>query len=75
MTNAERIAASLNGAEISEKLFFSQHTVQTHVSHALTKLNLRTRVKLAATVARRKLPLTPTPTQSSESEPRPQLSR
>lgn len=72
VTIAELVAAGLNGAEISDKLFISQRTVQTHVSHALTKLDLRTRVELAAfTVARRQS----APTHESEPEPSPQLSR
>ncbi|MCC3326001.1 LuxR C-terminal-related transcriptional regulator [Gordonia bronchialis] len=34
-------------------LFISTRTAQTHVSHALAKLGLRTRVELAAHVAGR----------------------
>lgn len=52
-TIAELIAAGLNGAEIGEKLYISQRTVQTHVSHTLAKLDLRTRVEIAAAVTRR----------------------
>lgn len=74
VTITELVAAGLNGAEISEKLFISQRTVQTHVSHALTKLDLRTRVELAAfTVARRQL--APTSDLAQSSEPSPQISR
>lgn len=72
MTIAELVAAGLSGAEISDKLFISQRTVQTHVSHALTKLDLRTRVELAAfTVARRH----PATTHEPELESRPRSSR
>lgn len=53
VTIAELVASGYNGAEIAEKLFISQRTVQTHVSHALRKLDLRTRVELAALVAAR----------------------
>jgi DNA-binding CsgD family transcriptional regulator len=53
VTIAELVAAGLNGAEIAQKLYISQRTVQTHVSHALAKMGLRTRVELAAAVARR----------------------
>jgi len=60
VTIVELIAAGLNGAEIADKLYISRRTVQTHVSHALTKLNLRTRVELAAfTVSHRQLTAPP----------------
>ena len=53
VTVAELVAAGLSGAQIAERLFISTRTVQTHVSHALAKLGLRTRVELAAYVAGR----------------------
>lgn len=53
VTIAEMVATGLNGTEIAERLFISQRTVQTHVSHVLTKMGLRTRVELAALVAGR----------------------
>ncbi|HQV19749.1 MAG TPA: helix-turn-helix transcriptional regulator, partial [Gordonia sp. (in: high G+C Gram-positive bacteria)] len=58
LTRTERAIAELvgdgcNGPEIAERLHISTRTVQTHVSHALTKLGLRTRVELAAFVAGR----------------------
>ena len=52
VTVAELVGAGLNGAEIAQRLYISQRTVQTHVSHILTKLGLRTRVELAAAAAR-----------------------
>ncbi len=54
VTVAELVASGLNGAEIAQRLYISQRTVQTHVSNALTKLDLRTRVELAALAVARK---------------------
>ncbi|WP_158171394.1 helix-turn-helix transcriptional regulator [Rhodococcus sp. JT-3] len=70
VTIAELIAAGLNGTEIADKLYISQRTVQTHVSHTLTKLDLRTRVELAAFTVSRRHTTTPPPTG-----PSPQVSR
>lgn len=53
VTVVELVALGLNGSEIAERLFISPRTVQTHVSHALRKMNLRTRVDLAAFVVGR----------------------
>ena len=52
-TVAELVAAGMSGGEIADRLFISTRTVQTHVSHALAKLGLRTRVELAAFVVGR----------------------
>lgn len=54
VTVAELVAAGLSGAEIADRLVISTRTVQTHVSHALTKLELRTRVELAGYVVRQR---------------------
>jgi DNA-binding NarL/FixJ family response regulator len=50
VTVAELVAAGLSGSEIATRLYISPRTVQTHVSHALTKLGLRTRIDLATFV-------------------------
>jgi DNA-binding CsgD family transcriptional regulator len=45
---AELVAAGMSGPDIARQLYVSPRTVQTHVSHALAKLGLRTRAELAA---------------------------
>ena len=43
----------LTNREIAERLFVSRRTVQTHLSHAFAKLEVSSRVQLAAAAARR----------------------
>lgn len=44
----ELLARGLRNKQIAAELFVSPRTVETHVSHALAKLQVRTRVELAA---------------------------
>ena len=57
MRIAELIATGLDGKQISAQLFISRSTVQTHVSHALAKLGLHSRLELAAELTRRNQPM------------------
>ena len=41
----------MTSPQIATRLFISPRTVQTHISHSLRKLDLRSRVELATTVA------------------------
>ncbi|GLZ54699.1 helix-turn-helix transcriptional regulator [Actinomycetospora sp. NBRC 106378] len=49
---ADLIADGVAGPDMAARLAISPRTVQTHVSNALRKLGLRTRVELATTAAR-----------------------
>ncbi|WP_433803636.1 LuxR C-terminal-related transcriptional regulator [Actinomycetospora sp. CA-084318] len=49
---ADLVAEGVAGPEMAARLAISPRTVQTHVSNALRKLGLRTRVELATTAAR-----------------------
>lgn len=49
---AALVADGLPNPEIARQLFISRRTVQTHVSHALTKLGLSSRVELAVAATR-----------------------
>lgn len=50
---ADFVAEGLSNPQIAERMFVSRRTVKTHVSHALAKLGLASRVMLAAEGARR----------------------
>lgn len=50
---AERVSQGLTSPQIATQLYVSPRTVQTHISHILRKLDLRSRVELAALLARR----------------------
>jgi DNA-binding CsgD family transcriptional regulator len=45
------IAAGLTNRETAERLFVSPHTVNSHLRHAFTKLNVNSRLELARVVA------------------------
>jgi DNA-binding CsgD family transcriptional regulator len=58
LTDTERAVADLAGQglsnpQIAARLFISRHTVHTHMGHILDKLGLKSRVALAAALARR----------------------
>jgi len=60
LTNSElavvRLATEgLTNRQIGERLFVSRRTVETHLSHVFTKLDIATRTQLAG-VATRRLP-------------------
>jgi len=47
---ARLIAKGLSNPDIAGRMFLSRNTVQTHVSHILTKFNARSRVEIARAV-------------------------
>ena len=49
----ELAATGATNKMIAQKLWISPHTVDSHLRHSFTKLGLRSRVALAALVARR----------------------
>jgi DNA-binding CsgD family transcriptional regulator len=50
-TVADLVAEGLSNPQIAERLFVSRRTVQTHVAHIFTKLDIGSRAQLAALVA------------------------
>jgi DNA-binding CsgD family transcriptional regulator len=44
---ARLVAAGRSNPDIANQMFLSRHTVESHVSHILTKLNARSRVEIA----------------------------
>jgi len=47
------VAEGLSNPQVGERLFISRRTVQTHLSHIFTKLDVSSRSQLAAVVGRR----------------------
>lgn len=50
---AQLVADGLSNPDIARQMFLSRNTVQTHVSHILTKLNARSRQQIARAVPQR----------------------
>ncbi|OLB80266.1 MAG: hypothetical protein AUI14_07300 [Actinobacteria bacterium 13_2_20CM_2_71_6] len=59
LTVAYLVAEARSNPEIAGMLFLSRRTVQTHVSHILTKLGARSRVEIAKEALRHPRPVTP----------------
>ncbi len=55
---AHLVAAGLSNPEIATRLFLSARTIEAHVSHILTKLNVKSRLQVALMIA------PPVPTQA-----------
>jgi len=45
---AELVAASLTNRQIAQRLFLSEKTVETHITRILTKLDITSRIAVAA---------------------------
>jgi DNA-binding CsgD family transcriptional regulator len=52
-TVASLVAEGLSNPQIGDRLYVSRRTVQTHLAHVFTKLDLTSRTQLAAVVTRR----------------------
>jgi DNA-binding CsgD family transcriptional regulator len=50
------VARGLTNAEVARRLYVSRHTVESHLSHVFSKLDLASRVQLAVQAAGRELP-------------------
>jgi DNA-binding NarL/FixJ family response regulator len=53
---AELVAEGRSNTEVATELFLSRRTVQSHVSHILTKLGARSRVEIAREASVRRQP-------------------
>ncbi len=51
MRVAQLVADGLTNRQIGERLYISHRTVDTHVSHVFSKLNVNSRVRLALAMA------------------------
>lgn len=53
-TITDLVAEGLSNPQIADRLYVSRRTVQTHVAHIFSKLDVASRAQLAAAVARRR---------------------